>query len=161
MQTRTKRALLCLAPLGVALGCVTILTHVTPGDHSSRTRCEVYQWVWRTEAEWSQDCRKQGWQAAGAGALRTTGPAQTLFFQRTGRYAGDYDELIEAGLAHDVRATGYEVRLRSSGGRWSATSVPACPVCAVGGRSFYVDETGALRVGEHGEPPPSASSPPL
>ena len=167
MRIRKKRVAACCSGLAVLLLALphmffALLSLATPGDHTCRARCERYQWAWDIEYRWDGCCRTQGWQAAGYGQLKTTAGAQALLRGRTGRYARTYQELIAAGLLRDYAYSGYRIAIVSDGATWSATSVPACPVCTVGwGRSFFVDQTGAFRVAERGQPAPTAKSPPL
>lgn len=154
---------MALIALLASLGYWALLTKADPGDHTSRARCELYQWAWNEAKSWSSviDCSRQGWQPAGLGQLKTTATAQILQFERTGRYAKTYTELVNAGLLIDCSYTGYTIRIVTTAAAWSATSVPFCSVCTVGGRSFYADQTRVIRVAEPGEPPPTGKSPPL
>jgi hypothetical protein len=86
------------------------------------------------------------------GVLRTVVSAEETFksTQGDGRY-GTLEELIAAGLFDKswLQSNGYRLELTASGTRFEAMAVPT-EYGKTGLMSFFVDESGVLRGGDHG-----------
>ncbi len=86
------------------------------------------------------------------GTLYSIASSQALYQadKSKGRYAS-MDELIEAGiLTKDLlHRYGYTVQVTASADRFEATAVPE-EYGTSGRRSFFIDESGVLRAGDHG-----------
>jgi hypothetical protein len=87
--------------------------------------------------------------------------AQSIYRNEKGRYA-TIEELMEAGaLEKDgLDGFGYKFEIRVAGGRYEALATPA-EYGKTGLRSFYMDESGVLKAGDHGGRPASSADKPL
>ncbi len=97
------------------------------------------------------------------GVLRTIATAEAVF-QSTkdeGRY-GTLDELTAAGLVHisTTQTKGYLVEITVSGNKFQATAVPI-EYGKTGWLSYFIDESGTLRGGDHGGGPATISDNPI
>ena len=91
-------------------------------------------------------------EATAKNALRTLAGAEEGFKATNdqGRY-GTLDELTAAGLVHQgiMQANGYKLEITVSGNKFEATAVPI-EYGKTGWLSYFIDETGVLRGGDHG-----------
>ena len=87
--------------------------------------------------------------------------AQSIYRNEKGRYA-TIEELTEAGaLEKDgLDGFGYKFEIRLAGGRYEALATPA-EYGKTGLRSFYMDESGVLKAGDHGGRPATSADKPL
>ncbi|HUS11951.1 MAG TPA: DUF3352 domain-containing protein [Pyrinomonadaceae bacterium] len=102
-------------------------------------------------------------EAVAKGLLRTVYSAEASF-QATagnGRY-GTLDELIAAGLISKeaIQKYGYRIDVMPAGKKFEATAVPI-EYGVSGTLSYFIDETGNLRGGDHGGGPPSVADQPI
>ncbi|HEX3559193.1 MAG TPA: DUF3352 domain-containing protein [Pyrinomonadaceae bacterium] len=81
--------------------------------------------------------------------------------RKKGRYAS-LEELVAEGLLEKNFADrqGYKVLLDAAGDKFEATATPKS-YGKTGRRSFFVDETGAVRGADHGGQPATADDPPV
>jgi hypothetical protein len=97
------------------------------------------------------------------GLLRTVYSAETVFqsTEDNGRY-GTLDELIAAGLISKqaIEQHGYKLGMTASGRKFEATAVPI-EYGVTGTLSYFIDETGNLRGGDHGGGPASVADQPI
>ena len=106
---------------------------------------------------------QQGGEMRAKSSLRTLVGAEAVY-QATkgdGRY-GSLDELIaEKLISKDIlQNQGYRIEVRVSEKGFEATAVPV--VYGESGRlSFFIDETGVLRGGDHGGGPATVADPPV
>jgi hypothetical protein len=103
-----------------------------------------------------------GNEATTQGALRAIGSAQSTFqsTEGAGRF-GTLDELIKAGLVPKdlTQDHGYKVDVSVSGTRYEVTAVPV-EYGKTGKLSFFLDDSGVLRAGDHGGGPATISDKP-
>jgi hypothetical protein len=96
------------------------------------------------------------------GTIRAIGSAQSTFqsTEGAGRF-GTLDELIKAGLVPKdlTQGHGYKIDLTVSGTRYEITAVPL-EYGKSGKLSFFLDESGVLRAGDHGGGPATISDKP-
>lgn len=102
-------------------------------------------------------------EAMAQGSLRTVHSAEVTF-QAThgnGQYA-TLDELIAANLISKemIEKYGYRIEVTVSGKKFEATAVPI-EYGVTGTLSYFIDENGNLRGGDHGGAPASASDQPI
>ncbi|HEV2826196.1 MAG TPA: DUF3352 domain-containing protein [Pyrinomonadaceae bacterium] len=102
-------------------------------------------------------------EAMAQGSLRTVHSAEVTF-QAThgnGQYA-TLDELIAANLISKemIEKYGYKIEVTVSGKKFEATAVPI-EYGVTGTLSYFIDENGNLRGGDHGGAPASASDQPI
>ncbi len=88
--------------------------------------------------------------------------AQSIYRNEKGRYA-TLEELIESGVLDnegiDLDGFGYRFEVRVAGGRYEALATPT-EYGKTARRSFFMDESGVLRAGDHeGRPATSADKP--
>jgi hypothetical protein len=97
------------------------------------------------------------------GLLRTVHSAEMTFKSTEGHtgYA-TFDELTSANLISKemIEQYGYRIDVTVSGEKFTAIAVPL-EYGASGTISYFIDETGNLRGGDHGGGPASASDPPI
>ncbi|HJQ68665.1 MAG TPA: hypothetical protein VKA70_06820 [Blastocatellia bacterium] len=81
--------------------------------------------------------------------LESLKEAQSIYRNEKGRYA-TLEELTEAGVLskEGIEGFGYRFEIRVAGGRYDATATPA-EYGKSGLRSFFIDETGVLKAGDH------------
>jgi hypothetical protein len=96
-------------------------------------------------------------------ALRTVLSAQAVFkeTQGKGRY-GTLDELVSAELLdrETMQRHSYRIVIAASGDKFEATAVPS-EYGQTGRMSFFIDESGVLRGGDHGGGPATVSDDPV
>jgi prepilin-type N-terminal cleavage/methylation domain-containing protein len=116
--------------------------------------------------------RKSANEASAISSLRTLVSSQAMFLSEDADGNGEYDfapslaALLAVGLIDDVLASGVKSGYRFAMVpdtspptlTWSATAEPVEPR-VTGTRSFFVDESGVIRVSATG--PASSSSPPI
>ena len=97
------------------------------------------------------------------GSLRTVYSAEMTFrgTEGNGRFA-TLDELTSANLINKemIEKYGYRIEVTPAGEKFEATAVPI-EYGVSGTISFFIDETGNLRGGDHGGAPASASDQPI
>jgi hypothetical protein len=97
------------------------------------------------------------------GLLRTVYSAEQTFrsIEGNSRYA-TLDELISANLISKelIDKYGYKIEVTPAGEKFAATAVPI-EYGVSGTISYFIDETGNLRGGDHGGGAASASDPPV
>jgi hypothetical protein len=97
------------------------------------------------------------------GTLRTLVSAEETYqaTEGSGRY-GSMDELVKAGMVSKefIHNFGYKIEISASGTRFEMTAVPI-EYGKSGKLSFFVDETGVLRAGDHGGGPASIADKPV
>ncbi len=102
-------------------------------------------------------------ESAGRNLLRTIHAAETTFkaTRNDDRY-GTLEELTNAGLLeHGLpMAAGYRLEIRISGNKFEATAVPA-EYGKTGFLSYFIDESGVLRGGDHGGGPATVADNPI
>lgn len=87
--------------------------------------------------------------------------AQAIYRNEKGRYA-TLEELAEAGVLEKegLDGLGYKIDIRVAGGRYEALATPT-EYGNTGLRSFYMDEGGVLKAGDHAGRPASSADKPL
>ena len=87
--------------------------------------------------------------------------AQSIYRNEKGRYA-TIEELMEAGVLEKegLDGYGYKFDIRVAGGRYEALATPT-EYAKTGMRSFYMDESGVLKAGDHGGRPATSADKPL
>ena len=102
-------------------------------------------------------------EAVAKGSLRTVYSAEASFqvTAGNGRY-GTLDELIAAGFISKeaIEKYGYRIDVTPSGKKFEATAVPL-EYGVTGTLSYFIDETGNLRGGDHGGGPASVADQPI
>jgi hypothetical protein len=102
-------------------------------------------------------------EAIAKGLLRTVMSAEATFLATQGndRY-GTIDELISANLLskETVQKYGYRIEVAASGNKFEATAVPL-EYGQTGRMSYFIDESGVLRGGDHGGGPATISDQPV
>jgi len=91
--------------------------------------------------------------------LRAVHSAETSYQATTGNDSyGSLDELISANLLSKemLEKYGYRIEVRASGKKFEATAVPT-EYGVTGTLSFFIDDSGELRGGDHGGGPASVS----
>jgi hypothetical protein len=101
-------------------------------------------------------------EAAVKNELRTIVGAEATYQATTGdgRY-GTIDELVKAGLLskEPMERYGYQIELTVSANKFQATAMPL-EYRKSGNLSYFIDETGVLRGGDHGGGPAAIADPP-
>ncbi|HEX5735750.1 MAG TPA: hypothetical protein VF131_23185 [Blastocatellia bacterium] len=87
--------------------------------------------------------------------------AQSIYRNEKGRYA-TLEELMETGVMEKdgLDGFGYKFEIRVAGGRYEALATPT-EYGKTGLRSFYMDESGVLKAGDHGGRPATSADKPL
>jgi hypothetical protein len=102
-------------------------------------------------------------EAIAKGLLRTVMSAEAVFIttQDNNRY-GTIDELISANLIskETVQKYGYRIEVAATGNKFEATAVPM-EYGQTGRMSYFIDESGVLRGGDHGGGPATISDSPV
>jgi len=102
-------------------------------------------------------------EAMAKGLLRTVYSAEMTFrsTEGNGRFA-TLDELTSANLISKemIERYGYRIEVTPAGEKFEATAVPI-EYGVSGTTSYFIDETGDLRGGDHGGAPASASDQPI
>jgi hypothetical protein len=102
-------------------------------------------------------------EAVAKGSLRTVYSAEMTFrsTEGNGRF-GTLDELTSANLISNeaIEKYGYRIEVTSGSEKFEATAVPI-EYGVSGTISYFIDETGNLRGGDHGGGPASASDQPI
>lgn len=91
-------------------------------------------------------------EAIAQSALRTIHSAEATYQAMKGEgHYGTLDQLLEQNLVYKdfLQQHGYKIELTASGSRFEATAVPQ-EYGKTGRLSFFMDETGVLRSGDHG-----------
>jgi hypothetical protein len=91
-------------------------------------------------------------EAIAQSALRTIHSAEATYQATKGEgHYGTLDQLLEQNLVYKdfLQQHGYKIELTASGSRFEATAVPQ-EYGKTGRLSFFTDETGVLRSGDHG-----------
>lgn len=91
-------------------------------------------------------------EAIAQSALRTIHSAEATFLATKGEgNYGTLEQLLEQSLVYKdfLQQHGYKIELTASGSRFEATAVPQ-EYGKTGRLSFFMDETGVLRSGDHG-----------
>jgi hypothetical protein len=105
----------------------------------------------------------KGNEAAVKSELRTLVAAETDYAHgnQDGHY-GTLDELVKAGLIskESIERFGYEMMLTVSANKFQATAVPI-EYGKSGNFSYFVDESGIVRGGDHGGGPATIADPPI
>ncbi len=102
-------------------------------------------------------------EAAAKSELRTLLSAEITYQATTGDGSfGTLDELIKAGLMSKapIERYGYEMELTVSGNKFEITAVPI-EYGKSGRLSYFIDESGMLRGGDHGGGQATISDPPI
>jgi hypothetical protein len=83
--------------------------------------------------------------------------AQSIYRNEKGRFA-TLEELVEAGLLtkEELDGFGYRFDIGAAGGRYEALATPT-EYKKTGQRSFYMDDTGMIRGGDHGGQPATSA----
>ncbi|HKO60280.1 MAG TPA: DUF3352 domain-containing protein [Pyrinomonadaceae bacterium] len=94
--------------------------------------------------------------------LRTITSAQETFRQTKGGSYGSVDELVDAGLLvkEFLDKHGYRIEMTVQSNRFEATAAPM-EYGKTGRRSFYIDQSGILRGGDHAGGAATLSDPPV
>ncbi len=102
-------------------------------------------------------------EAAAKSLLRTVHSAEATYqaTEGNGRY-GTLDELVSASLISKeaIQKYGYRIEVTVSGNKFEATMVPI-EYGVTGTLSYFIDETGDLRGGDHGGGPATAADVPV
>jgi hypothetical protein len=102
-------------------------------------------------------------EAIAKGLLRTVMSAEAMFLVTQGndRY-GTIDELISANLLskETMQKYGYRIEVAASGSKFEATAVPL-EYGQTGRMSYFIDESGVMRGGDHGGGPATISDQPV
>ena len=91
-------------------------------------------------------------EAIAQSALRTIHSAEATYLATKGEgNYGTLEQLLEQSLVYKdfLQQHGYKIELTVSGSRFEATAVPQ-EYGKTGRLSFFMDETGVLRSGDHG-----------
>jgi hypothetical protein len=147
----------------VALLLAPLAWHYTPDvilvigtEHTSRRWCEIHSWAHREVMD--RSCSKPGTTAWANGTLRRIDTAEALFREgdKDGNgvldYAGSLAALEKAGLidARAIRRLGYAFNVSATASTFSVSAVPGCPVCRGGDPTFFLDQTGVVRMSTTG-----------
>lgn len=104
-----------------------------------------------------QNARKSANEARAIATLRTVATVQQQYRTRFGEYAGQFDDLEDAGYL-DIAFDAYEPVAYTSGqDTWTFSAGPTTP--ADGDRYFFVDVTGVIRSSSTG--PATTADPPI
>jgi hypothetical protein len=120
-------------------------------------------WMLGSSLDASESSPLQANQAAATSVLRTVHSAE-MTFQATegnGRY-GTFDELVAANFISKETSQkyGYRIEVTVSENKFEATAVPI-EYGQTGTLSYFIDESGVLRAGDHGGGTASAADQPL
>ncbi|MFZ0062248.1 MAG: DUF3352 domain-containing protein [Pyrinomonadaceae bacterium] len=110
----------------------------------------------------SQGASPSANQSLAEGRLRAIASAESTFrgTNKDGNY-GSLDQLKAANLVADfVEPSGYRLEVSALGSRFEATAVPL-EYGKTGKLSYFIDESGVLRAGDHGGGPATVADKPL